>query len=96
MESRQHAFRTDKELLQMINDFHAYTKGQFKEEVYAYQTILNFRIFQYERKFKELLDNRYKKLFQKLGIKQKIYYRICARFPFIGDFYLKIKNAAGK
>ena len=76
----------------MINDFHAYTKGQFEKEVYAYQTILNFRIFQYERKFKELLNVRYAKLFQKLGAKQKIYYRICAYFPLIGDFYYKVKK----
>lgn len=95
MESKQHALRTDKELLQMINDFDAYTKGQYEKEVYAYQTILNFRIFQYERNFKELLDVRYAELFQKLEVKQRIYYRICAYFPLIGNFYYKMKNHAG-
>lgn len=96
LESKQHALRTDRELFQMISDFHVYTKGQFEEEVYAYQTILNFRIFQYERKFKELLNVRYAKLFQKLGAKQKIYYRICAYFPLIGDWYYRMKNSTQK
>lgn len=95
-QSKQHALRTDKELLRMINEFDEYTKGQFAKEVYAYQTLLNFRIFQHERRFKELLDIRYAKLFQGLGKKQKIYYKICACFPFAGDLYLKIKKSAHK
>lgn len=91
-QSKQHAHRTDKELMKMINDFDEYTQGRFEKETYAYQTLLNFRIFQYERRYKELLDIRYAKLFQGLRKKQKVYYKICAYFPFIGDLYYKIKK----
>lgn len=90
--SRKRALRTDKDLLQMIRGFNEFTKGRFEEEAYAYETILNFRIFQNERKFKELLDGRYAKLFKNLGKKQKIYYRLCAYFPFVGDCYYKLKR----
>lgn len=95
-QSKQHALRTDNELFQMISDFNEYTQERFAKEVYAYQTLLNFRIFQYERRFKELLDVRYANLFQKLGKRQKAYYRICANFPLVGDIYYKIKTLADK
>lgn len=94
--SKQNALKTDKELLQMITCFDEYTQGRFGKEVYAYQTLLQFRILQNERKFKELLDARYAILFRGLGKKQKIYYKICACFPFAGDCYYKIKNLIRK
>ncbi|MGN0364404.1 MAG: glycosyltransferase family 2 protein [Suilimivivens sp.] len=94
--SKKQVLQTDKELLQMIAGFDSYTQGQFSEEVYAYQTIVYFRILQNERRFKELLDKRYVKLFQGLGKKQKIYYKMCAHFPFIGNCYYKIKTKMSK
>lgn len=91
-QSKVQALQTDKELLQMISEFNEYTQGRFSDGVYAHQTILSFRILQNERRFKELLDKRYTKLFKALGKKQKFYYRLCAYFPFIGNCYYKIKK----
>lgn len=90
--SKEAYYKNDLEIREMLKSFNIYSEGKLKEEIYQYETIVMFRILQYEMKGKQLRQERYRKLYDNLKTKEKLWFYICAYFPWIGKGYRMIKG----
>lgn len=82
-------YKNDVDLRNVIRDFDEFTGERYHEDIYVYETRLNYYIALFEQDGREIFKERYKEFTKNFSIKQKIHYGICYCFPFVGKLLRK-------
>lgn len=88
-------YNSDLDIREMAKAFNQYTSSKYSQQMHHYITIINFRIYLYERNYRKVCSARYKELFLKLSFKERLYYSVCSKFPMIDKIYCRLKNKTG-
>ena len=78
-------------LIKMANLFDVYTDRKYTDAIYEYTIEYEFSVLMYEMNGRKMKQPQYRKFYDKLSEKQKIYFNICSYFPVLGKVYRKIK-----
>ena len=90
--SPEKAYLNNLSLIAMAEKFDQYTKGRYTEEIEEYKTFYRFYIAMYELDGREMKKDCYRRFYETLSVKQKIYFTLGSYFPWGGRLYRKIKK----